>query len=242
MLETLVALLLAHALTDFVFQTSRMVREKEAGRWGSLTLHAIVAAVTTAVAIGAFSVTALWAVLVVASTHLLIDWGKARFRRTAGTFLVDQALHLTVLVAVAALWPGLWVEGFLGGIEWLPAVMAVAAGLVLTVRAGGFAVGILMEPWKEIGAAGLVGAGRTIGELERFLIFLLALTGELGAIGFLIAAKSVLRFNTVREGRKLSEYVIVGTLSSFAWALFVSIAVIGILEALPSSGIPFLSR
>ena len=41
------------------------------------------------------------------------------------------------------------------------------------------------------------------------------------AIGFLIAAKSILRFNELARDsdRRASEYVIIGTLASFAWAL-----------------------
>ena len=242
MVETLVALVLAHALADFVLQTARMASEKADGQSGSLMVHAGIVGVTTAVVIGASSATALFAVLVVTGTHLLIDWGKAQFDRTLSAFLIDQAIHLATLIAVAWVWPGLWAAGLFGGAQWLPAVMAITAGLILAVRAGGFAVGLLMDPWEEIGKAGLSGAGRTIGYLERFLILLLALTGELGAIGFLIAAKSVLRYATVREGRKLSEYVIVGTLASFAWAILISAATIAVLGALPSIGILFLSR
>ena len=148
MLETLVALVLAHALADFVLPPSRMVREKGAGQWGSLWAHAGVVGVTTAVLIGASSATAFVAVLVVTGTHLLIDWGKSHFDRNVSTFLIDQAIHLATLIAVAGLWPGLWAAGLLGGAEWLPAVMAIAAGLILAVRAGGFAVGLLMKPWK----------------------------------------------------------------------------------------------
>ena len=57
-------------------------------------------------------------------------------------------------------------------------------------------------------------------------------------IGFLIAAKSVLRFGTVREEAKLSEYVIIGTLASFGWALLAAWATIALLSRLPPLGIP----
>jgi hypothetical protein len=44
-------------------------------------------------------------------------------------------------------------------------------------------------------------------------------------IGFLIAAKSVLRFSEIKEPgqRKVAEYVIIGTFLSFGWALVVSV-------------------
>jgi hypothetical protein len=241
-LETLIALLFAHALADFVLQTSRMVRDKADGQWRPFAVHGLVVAILTAAAIGTSSMIALGTAAAVAVTHLVIDGVKARFAATVSAFLVDQAGHLTILILVAALVPGLWASGFLADVLWLPAVMAIATGLIFAIRAGGFAVGLLMEPWKQIGTEGLPGAGAMIGALERFLIFLLVLTGELGAIGFLIAAKSVLRFGSVREERTFSEYVIIGTLASFAWALLVSLATVGILEALRPPGMPVLSR
>lgn len=242
MIETLVALLFAHALADFVFQTSRMVRDKNDGGWKALALHALVVAVVTAAAIGSYSMVALVAVVFVAVTHLLIDWVRTRFHANVSSFLVDQGAHLVVLILVAALCPGLWASGLLVSFQWLPPVMAIVAGLVFAVRAGGFAVGLLMEPWKPGDEEGLPGAGATIGAIERFLIFLFALAGELGAIGFLIAAKSVLRFGNAREERAFSEYVIVGTLASFAWALALALATLGVLEVLAPLDFPVLSR
>ncbi len=56
-------------------------------------------------------------------------------------------------------------------------------------------------------------------------------------MGLLIAAKSILRFGAVRDDRALSEYVIIGTLASFAWALLVAYATISGLGLLPPLGI-----
>lgn len=67
---------------------------------------------------------------------------------------------------------------------------------------------------------GLIDGGKWIGLLERTLIFVLILAGEFQAIGFLIAAKSILRFQYSKE-RSHSETVIIGTLASFGWAIVV---------------------
>lgn len=69
---------------------------------------------------------------------------------------------------------------------------------------------------------GLLRAGRLIGELERFLILILALRGELTAIGFVLAAKSVARFDLARRH---GEYFLVGTLCSVGTALLIGLAV-----------------
>ena len=65
--------------------------------------------------------------------------------------------------------------------------------------------------------------GKWIGLLERALIFVLIMAAEFQAIGFLIAAKSILRFQYAKE-RSHSETVIIGTLASFGWAIVISLA------------------
>lgn len=68
--------------------------------------------------------------------------------------------------------------------------------------------------------------GRLIGNLERFIILTLTLHGQLAAVGFVLAAKSVARFEMVREH---AEYFLVGTLTSTGLALTVGLVVHGLL-------------
>ncbi len=69
-----------------------------------------------------------------------------------------------------------------------------------------------LEEWR-----GLYGGGETIGKLERALIFLFVFVGQAAGVGFLIAAKSILRFGelNVSQDRMEAEYVILGTFYSF---------------------------
>lgn len=64
---------------------------------------------------------------------------------------------------------------------------------------------------------GLKGAGKWIGRLERILILTFILVGQLQAVGYLIAAKAIFRFNQLQEDRdrKRTEYVMIGTFLSF---------------------------
>lgn len=55
--------------------------------------------------------------------------------------------------------------------------------------------------------------GRVIGLLERLLLFYLVLGGHYGALGFVIAAKTLARFRNL-ENRDFAEYFLVGTLLS----------------------------
>ena len=113
--------------------------------------------------------------------------------------------------------------------------MLLSAGLILVTRAGGFAIGKLMQDHALTDIEkddGLPGGGATIGHLERVLIYVLILSGQIAAIGFLVAAKSILRFGTVSGNRRATEYVIIGTLFSFGWAIIVSLGVSALMALL----------
>ncbi len=217
MAATFTALVLAHMLADFVFQTDRMAQAKETRHLGWLLAHIALVGVTAIAALGMVG----WPILILMGAHLVIDLAKslAPPRRLA-PFLADQSAHLVSLAALAWWLPDLWATGLWTGLDWLPGLGAMAAGLILAARAGGFALGFLVAPFDDPDLPkGLTNGGRIIGWLERGMIFMLVMVGQPAGIGFLIAAKSILRFDTASSNQKAAEYVIIGTLGSFGWAL-----------------------
>jgi len=178
-----------------------------------------------------------------AGAHLLIDLAKTFAPKDRlWPFLADQSAHLATVLAVVLIAPGLWATGLWADQGWLPGAMAALAGVILATRAGGFAVGLLIKPhYADDLPQGLVNGGALIGVLERGLIFLFVMVGQPAGIGFLVAAKSVLRFESTARDQRASEYVIIGTLASFGWAMAVAWATLALLGALPAIGIPFVS-
>ena len=240
MTETFAALLLAHALAEFIFRTRWMAANKT--RAGVLLLHGLVVLACANLCLGSADPRLIGLALL----HLATDAAKIAAQRWThqrglAPFLADQGVHIAVLAALAAWQPGLWSAGLWAEVTRLPAAMALAAGLILTLAAGATAVGLLMAPWAEATPRGLLNGGRVIGNLERALIFLLVLGGQAAGIGFLIAAKSVLRFGTVGADRAISEYVIIGTLASFGWAILISFLTVFLLSGLPPLGIARLT-
>lgn len=236
MAETLAALLLAHVLADFVFQTGWMVANKN--RWQGLAAHGAIVLATAIAATGAFTLSLLW----LTALHAAIDLGKTRAREGLAAYLADQALHIVTLCCLAFWQPQLFASGLWADLSLLPPLMALVAGGVLATRAGGFAVGYLMAPLAKrlpasVTAESLPGAGRLIGLMERGLIFAFLILHQPEGVGLLIAAKSILRFGAVRDDRALSEYVIIGTLASVGWALIVGYATLALLTSLPPLGI-----
>lgn len=226
--ETLAALLLAHAVADFLLQTNRMVETKR--RPATLLLHTAIVLATAQAALGRIDA---WEPLALAAAHLVIDATKAwALPNRLWAFLADQTAHLGTILAVALYAPDLFEGGMWAAQSWVPGVMAQAAGLILATVAGGHAVALLVAPLARDAPRGLPEGGRLIGLLERGIIFLLIAVDQPAGIGFLIAAKSVLRFESTK-GQEASEYVIIGTLASFGWAMVAGWATLSLAAGLP---------
>lgn len=220
MLETFLALLVAHLLADFVFQTNAMVREKR--RLDVFASHIAVVGAASLFGLGGDWQPAL----VITVAHAIIDALKtyalpARQAARLWAFLSDQIAHLATIFWVALLWPLSFVHGIWGfATPHMAGPAILIAGFLIATFMGGPIVGGLMGRFPQSFAIqGLKNAGRMIGVLERAFVFFLILFDSPIGIGFLLTAKSVLRFDTTRKGQRASEYVIIGTLASFGWAM-----------------------
>jgi len=231
MMETLLSLLAAHVLGDFVFQTDTMSRQKR----NLLVLlgHVLIVTALSLLLLGNLHGPI---VLTLFALHLLIDAIKVYLvGDTLPSFLLDQGLHLLVILVLAAIFPGAFSDGWwpilLSG-DQLPVFLrglALLTGLVLAIPAGGILVGKATQPlMAELDGgtlSGLASGGRLIGYLERGLVLLFMLINEPTGIGFLIATKSILRFGEIKDHgqRKVAEYIIIGTFLSFGWALLIAV-------------------
>jgi len=81
-----------------------------------------------------------------------------------------------------------------------------------------------------IQTTGLEHAGTYIGYLERVIIITLVLIHQYTAIGLLVAAKSIFRFEEAR--REIGEYYLIGTLLSIALGLLIGVGTGIIIESL----------
>lgn len=228
-------LLLAHVLTDFVFQPSSWVKHKRRHKAASVYLyvHAFLAGSLTYLFLQRWD---LWYLaLTVSITHFGIDLWKLQHRRDdLRIFLLDQLFHLLVLV-------GIWLIITGNTMHLLPFLkqglnsyvfLTILTAYIIVIFPVGFIIGKATRRWQDelkdpTGQAGLQDAGRYIGIFERILVLTFILTGNFSAIGFLIAAKSILRFNDKTEtgARKQTEYVLIGTLMSFSITIILGLLV-----------------
>jgi hypothetical protein len=236
------ALLLAHLLGDFPFQSSRLAAQK-LRHWWAHGLHGgihfallILALIIFVPSLPVFTGRLLVAAVAYAAVHVVIDLSKQRLvkrgmvRDSTYVFLIDQTLHLASMVALT---------GFITRVDW-PAVQSLMAvrnstkdlilsgGVVYTtvVFAGGYLIrymtrGLLGGVSLQLGESveQLTDAGLYIGWLERLLIVTAVVLRSPTLIGLILTAKSIARFPEMKEP-KFAEYFLIGTLLSVIMALF----------------------
>jgi len=229
----LLQLVLAHVLTDFVFQTTKMVKHKrnyKAKSWHLYT-HAILAGVLSYIFLQQWHQFLI--PLFILITHFIDLWKLYQKDDNLIYFLIDQFLHITVLVLAWLFLTGGFTEIFpmLESFFSSPKRLAIVIGYLVIIFPVGFVIGKATERWqeeitKEEQGNSLKKAGRYIGIFERILVLTFILSNNFSAIGFLIGAKSILRFSDSKGGRKQTEYVLVGTLMSFAICTAVGLLVL----------------
>jgi len=138
-------------------------------------------------------------------------------------FIGDQLLHLLSIVLIWLL----FTEVIL---DWKvlfqdPKILTTITLVLFLTQPTSIILANVLKKWSEDipsqSDQSLQNAGKYIGILERLFVFIFIVTNHWEAVGFLIAAKSVFRFGDLRKSkeRKLTEYILIGTLLSFGIAL-----------------------
>jgi hypothetical protein len=235
------AIYLAHLLTDFVFQTSRLVAKKRRGDWHGYVIHGVTHYVLVLVTVAladphrfptpSFQLVALSLSIV----HLLVDWAKVSSTKSrllpdnALVFLLDQAIHLLTVIGAVSFLVHPSVQMF---VFWLTrirslqeTILLVTVVYVFVIFGGGYLIRALIAPlWKEepgketIEHEEVINAGLYIGWLERFLVLTALFLQSPATVGFILAVKSIARYPELKSVR-FAEYFLIGTLLSVAIAI-----------------------
>jgi hypothetical protein len=239
------AIYLAHLLTDFVFQTPRLVEQKKRGKFFAYFLHGLthylsaIALVSFFLAGFGLSLRTHLVILALTLVHLLMDFAKIQFIKKsflgdgAIAYLSDQFFHfLSVAFAAWLLSPGLpfaEAAATLGQWRAIPSrLLVIPIIYVGVIFGGGYLIRALTRPLAksinleqpEKGGEPMQNAGLYIGWLERFLLLTALLLQSPGTAGLILAAKAIARYPEFKS-EHFAEYFLIGTLLSF------SIAVLG---------------
>jgi hypothetical protein len=227
-------LLLAHFIGDFILQPSKWIKSKEISKVKSkeLYLHILIHGLLVLILLWNWDY--WYVVLLVVSQHLIIDLVKLCFQKTGNKykwFFYDQGMHI---VSIITIWYLCFNPDTLSLIELFSNLRfwIYSTAIIFITKVSGFLIQNLMWNWTEVlnknRDESLQNAGKYIGILERLLVFLFIVTSHWEAIGFLLAAKSVFRFGDLKESkdRKLTEYILIGTLISFGIAIVAGLIVL----------------
>ena len=222
----LIKIIIAHFIGDFLIQPKSWVKEKEEKKIKSwkLYLHSLIH--------GFLVLVLLWDInywflsLLILVSHGIIDILKLYTQKEetkSKWFFIDQLLHFIIIV-------GLWYIFFKPELQfaaWFEntSVWVYTVAILFITFVSGILIRELMSKWinelEDKNNESLSNAGKYIGILERLFVFFFVVTGNWEGIGFLLAAKSVFRFGDLKDSkdRKLTEYILIGTLLSFGIAI-----------------------
>lgn len=227
-----IKLILAHLLGDFILQPNSWVSDKENRKLKSKYLYIHVLIHTVLSFIFLWNIQLWWVAVLVGVSHFMIDVSKLYFQNIKtkkSWFFGDQLLHIAVITVISFYFNEFNFE-FLNDKNILKIVMAA---LFLTSPTS-IIIKTLLSSWTPVAEAqsniqteSLSSAGKYIGILERLLVFTFIMVNHWEGVGFMVAAKSVFRFSDLAQAkqRKLTEYVLIGTLLSFGMAVLTAILI-----------------
>lgn len=226
----LLKLILAHIIGDFILQPKKWVKSKEKRKISSWELyaHVLIHGILLSLLLNPSEYWEL--ITLVMITHFIIDVFKIYFQKQHTKlqwFIADQLLHLTTLIGFTLF----WLNAENAFLEFLRSDIFIIlfTSILFLSKPTSIIISQLIKPWSDAISDGkeqsLQNAGNYIGILERLFVFIFIYTNHWEAVGFLLATKSVFRFGDLKESkeRKLTEYILIGTLLSFGTAIVVGL-------------------
>lgn len=225
--QLLIPLLTAHFLADFILQTDEDVKQKQ----NILVFGKHIVFITSL----SYLLVGYWSdfivPLVILISHTSIDLLKRAVKKNSITiFIIDQFAHLLVIFGLSnylqnkltqetinLFWFNIWGSFY-------TQTLVIIISTILITKVSSIVISFIIKPFQakifnaENNNNDEIKTGRVIGYLERIIILVLFLADLPAVVGFLITAKSILRYAEIKNERDkvMVEYVLIGTLLSFA--------------------------
>ena len=168
-------------------------------------------------------VPSIWGIsLLILLSHSIIDFGKPHVANSFKlnplvTFLLDQMLHLGIILLLAPLAKGVVLPTIL-----TREVLNIILFIVLITKPTNVFFKIFFQKYQPQDNQKLdtiPGAGATIGLLERVIMSICIIFNQFASIGLVFTAKSIARYNKISESPTFSEYYLIGSLFSISSVL-----------------------
>ncbi len=231
--EYCILLLLGHVLADFYTQTAKVAEKKKVKvKW--VFFHGLLYFLTLAVvSIPVISINILILDIVASILHFIIDIVKflivkRKKKENSKVFVTDQILHIMCLLVLSYVWTKNNVL-----IKEIPIVADFfritdiseilvykwTLGILIVHKPANILIQNLIGPYKPKLEKGEIkpkdnNVGRVIGTVERVTMFVLIYMNQYSAIGLVLTAKSIARYERISKDEKFAEYYLLGTLIS----------------------------
>lgn len=239
MLTLFIKLILAHIIGDFLLQPQKWVLHKETHKHKSKFLYwHILVHFLALILVLQFNFDYWLGILIIVVSHYILDVIKLHLKPKFNDrllFGLDQLAHLLIIALVVKIYMP---YDFNFDILFEAKTLLLITALLCVTKVSSIIMKTIISKWdlKEYTEeSSLKHAGAYIGILERLFVFAFIITNHWEGVGFLIAAKSVFRFGDLSKAkdRKLTEYILIGTLLSFGLAIVFGLGyeyVLGLIE------------
>ncbi len=239
MTNIILGFVIIHVICDFYCQTEKTAAKKRAYfKW--VVYHAVVYGITALLFFIIFlpGLEVKYAAAFILS-HGLIDMLKYFcgywVKNDKVVFCVDQCLHFLTIAAIVYYIRNLDIDSLIRielqaflevfGIS-LGMSAAWTAKLLLLHKPVNILIAYILEGYKPPKEESTdKKAGRYIGTLERMLIAVFIYLNQYSAIGLVLTAKSIARYDRIANEPDFAEYYLLGTLLSTISAVCISVIV-----------------
>jgi len=226
--------LIGHVLGDFYLQSSKLAEEKNK-IFIELIKHSTIYFICLVIAlIPVINVIIFRYIIIVSLMHFFVDYYKGYLHnkifvnnsKKEVEYIVDQIAHILIIfvvigiitisqepiqyIDILASYISKYSIDVQNLISWMLIILIIVKPISISIKV------ILKkyQPSKKEEVSGINNAGSLIGIMERIFILLMLSVSQYSAIGFVLTAKSIARYNKIIEDSEFSEYYLLGTLMS----------------------------
>ena len=219
---------LGHLLGDFYFQSNQTASEKDVNPKVMLKHCMLYGFIQIVLTLPFICLQLVVAATVLSLLHAFVDSMKALYlkshNRSKSVFLLDQFAHILCLSVVSFFLS--WQEVNLWNAEWtslvmenvninVMAVLSWITLLLLNYKPASIVISKLLAGLKPLDEEeSSSNAGRWIGLLERLIMMVFIALNQYSAIGLVLTAKSIARYDKISKSQPFAEYYLLGTLLS----------------------------
>ncbi|MGB2740363.1 MAG: DUF3307 domain-containing protein [Cognaticolwellia sp.] len=244
-MELLLLMLTAHFVGDFYLQPVHGLKKNDSKKirklWPHFLMYTLLYVIVFLIADLSILSIAI-ATAAISLSHLLSVYWKYYRENNLRYFLIDQSMQFSIIIIIWAYLANITIAQSIAFIEQILTAknMIITISYLLVCKPASVIISLALKKHTDNLAntstenpasttdnknenMGLLSAGAWIGYIERCLAISFIFMGQFSGIGFLVATKTIFRFGDLTKNKdmKLTEYMMLGTLLSYAIALFI---------------------